>query len=149
MCNEQSEKSHCYETVDETVKKELSSFYEGDKDDVTVSDCGNYSFTYSEFQVKTDPENRGILLRRRSDQEFGRQAAKVYIDGTEVSERLWYFADRNSIKRWLDDEFMVPGSYTEGKTQITVRIEPLVLDNKKAWNEFRYWVFSICNSKLN
>lgn len=57
-------------------------------------------------------------------------------------EYAWYFADRNSMKRWLEDEFVIPYQYLEGKNHIEVQIVPVETDGKVNWNEFGYQVFT-------
>ena len=121
----------------------LTSYYEGDADDVTVQDVVYICQPALEFTCAIRADNSGLRLRRRSDQRLGRQAAHVFVDGQEVFERIWYFADRNEYKRWLDDEFEIPGSYTRGKTLVRVRIEPINMGNGISWNQTGYIVYSL------
>lgn len=118
-----------------------------------VTDIGKAVKGFSEFTVKILPDNVGVMLRRRSDQKFGRQRARVFIDGRRVMERDWYHADRNWVLRWLDDEFEIPVSYTKGKSKLRVRLEFVpVIDLKPqpfatdlpatAWSEYKYTVFT-------
>jgi hypothetical protein len=55
-----------------------------------------------------------------------------------------------SNRRWRDDEFMLPGELTRGRTAVRVRIEFLPVDfpilpgespPERAWTEFRYWAY--------
>jgi hypothetical protein len=48
----------------------------------------------SEFTVRISPENRGVLLRRRSDQMVRGQQAIVSVDGSRVQEGAWNQPDR-------------------------------------------------------
>ncbi len=139
---EESERAHGYRTKGERASGRLTACYEGDNDHILIEDFGREIDGYSEFQVKIHKENAGVRLRRRSDQFTGRQRAAVYIDGVEVKERNWYFADRNPYKRWLEDEFEIPAQYTRGKTSLTVRIEYTQDGESRTWNEFYYWVYS-------
>ena len=132
-----AEQAHAYRSDGETVT--LTSRYEGcsfeDKQfsgsfvPGEVTDTGRAVKTASEFTVAIRPDNEGVRLRRRSDQRFGRQRARVFVDGQPVTERTWYRADRNPHLRWLEDEFEIPAHYTKGKTQIRVKLDfqPTVL----------------------
>ena len=96
------------------------------------------------FQMALDPQNTGAVLQRTSWQQYGRQAARVFVDGVEVTERLWYTADSNPIYCWLDDSFQIPEAYTAGKDFITVTIEPIAADGEKTvWNAAGYRMLSI------
>jgi len=91
------------------------------KDEIT--DWGRAFTGSSQFTAAIRKDNCGVRLRRRSDQYYGRQRAKVFVDGKLVTERTWYRADRNQYLRWLDDEFDIPPVYTRGKDTITLRLE--------------------------
>lgn len=137
-----SEGIHEYRTSGSRGYYALEGYYEGDDDNRMIRDQGHETEGYSEFTVSILPDNGGVRLRRRSDQITGRQKANVYVDGVLVTERSWYFADRNPYKRWLEDEFQIPGAYTAGKRQIRVRLEYVQAGESRAWNEFFYWVYS-------
>ncbi|MBB6635898.1 DUF2961 domain-containing protein [Cohnella thailandensis] len=137
-----SEGVHVYRSTGSRGHYEVESEYE-DGTGRVFRDKGHETEGDSRFVVSVDPRNRGVRLRRRSDQIAGRQRANVYVDGVLVAERSWYFADRNPYKRWLEDEFEIPASYTAGKTDIEVRLEYVQEGETRAWNEFRYWIYSI------
>jgi hypothetical protein len=144
-----SETNHNYKTAGSVIDS-LTSFYEGEFDLVPITEEGRKLTGRSTFNVAIAPENKGVILRRRSDQGSGRQRAKVFVDGILIKERDWYFADRNPFKRWLDDEFFIPERYTIGKSKIEIMIEPVAIDNKSNWNEYFYWIYSQVNgSKPN
>lgn len=69
----------------------------------------------------------------------------VFVDGEEVTERLWYVADSNPYKRWLEDDFEIPAKYTKGKKSLNIRIVPVSMskEGKNTWNEAEYQVFVI------
>ena len=92
-------------------------------------------------------QNEGVRLRRLSDQNDVRQAARVFVDGEEVTERLWYVADSNPYKRWLEDDFEIPARYTKGKKSLNIRIVPVSMskEGKNTWNEAEYQVFCYNN----
>lgn len=141
--NPRSEGIHRYRTSGSRGYYELEAYYEGREDTVPVRDNGQEIEGWCSFVANVDPANRGVRLRRRSDQMTGRQRAAVYVDGALVDERTWYFADRNPYKRWLDDEFDIPASYTSGKSEIEIRIEYVQAGESRTWNAFRYTVYSI------
>lgn len=121
----------------------LTAFFEGDDDDVAVRGCAAAYEGSLTFECRIDENNRGIRLRRQSDQRTGRQAARVYVDGECVQERVWCAPDRNEYKRWLEDEFEIAARYTRGKSHVRIRIEPLAQDGQIAWNQAAYRVFSL------
>lgn len=121
----------------------LTAFFEGDDDDVAVRGCAAAYEGSLTFECRIDENNRGIRLRRQSDQRTGRQAARVYVDGECVQERVWCAPDRNEYKRWLEDEFEIAARYTRGKSHVCIRIEPLAQDGQIAWNQAAYRVFSL------
>ena len=135
-----SEAAHQYRVAGVIWRGELTSRYE---DDVStpLTDRGVAHHGTSEFTVAIRPDNCGVRLRRRSDQQQGQQQARVVVDGVPVTERTWYFADRNPHRRWLEDEFEIPASYTRNKEKIRVRMEYLS-GSDAGWTEFYYWIFS-------
>ncbi len=140
-------KQHKYQLQGLVSKEELDSFYEGDNDHIPVKGQVNHFTGYSSFTIKISPQNIGVRLRRRSDQINPGQCARVFVDGEEVSERLWFFADRNPYKRWLDDEFEIPLRFTTGKSSIQVRIVPVEVGKTTHWNESVYQVY--CHMPLD
>ncbi len=137
-----SEKAHGYAAPGSAVWT-LTSALEGEFDDVAVTGTGRTLAGSSEFTVTVAPENRGVLLRRRSDQARRGQQAAVYVDGRRVAERTWLWPDANPNFRWLDDQFIIPAAYTRGKTTLRLRLEPLAVDGATNWNESYYWVNSL------
>uniref|UniRef100_UPI00403FAD4C DUF2961 domain-containing protein n=1 Tax=Paenibacillus sp. FSL R5-0713 TaxID=2921655 RepID=UPI00403FAD4C len=138
-----SERNHDYKTEGSRGYYTLDSAYEGDQDDIIIRDRGHETDGYSEFTIRIREDNRGVRMRRRCDQITGRQRAFVHVDGVRVTERTWYTADRNPYKRWLDDEFVIPESYTRGKKELHIRVEFIQDGEARAWNEFRYWVYAM------
>ena len=132
-----SERAHAYRSDGEattlTSRYEGCSFedhqFSGGSVPGEVTDSGRAVKTASEFTVAIRPDNDGVRLRRRSDQQLGRQRAQVFVDGEPVAERTWYRADRNPFLRWLEDEFEIPAHYTKGKNKIRVKLvfQPTVL----------------------
>lgn len=136
-----SERAHGYRVEGQTWQGELTSACEDDVS--TVRSSSGRAFTgCSEFTVTIRPDNDGVRLRRLGDQKFGRQRVRVCVDGVPVTEGTWYQPDRNTHRRWVEDEFMIPAVYSRGKSRITLRLEHVPAGDAPAWTEFRYWIFS-------
>lgn len=173
--NSSSERSHAYNSPDASKVETISSHYElgidvypmhvwgMDKDKIPgysalvgkqifqeeVED-GRYTRGTSEFTVKIDPENQGLLLRRTLDYSFPNQTAEVFVsDGSSTNNHkwervgIWYLAGSNtciysdprgeldsrflkaqtSNRQLRDDEFMVPARLTVGKKAIKLKFK--------------------------
>lgn len=142
IASSSSIKSHCYLTGGKTMMRDLTSSYEGSYDTEMITRRVAYlnSQDGSEFIVKIKPENKGVRLRRSSDQEIGQQCADVYVDGKKVFPQ-WYVADCNPYRRWLDDEFEIPAEYAKGKSELKIKISPSIINGKCSWNESKYTIF--------
>ncbi|HHX54593.1 MAG TPA: DUF2961 domain-containing protein, partial [Clostridiales bacterium] len=66
-----------------------------------------------------------------------RQLASVTVDGEKITP--WYFADRNPIKRWLEDDYVIPSKYIAGRSFVSIEIEP----ESDLFNSFGYRVFGV------
>lgn len=137
-------KKHKYRALGNVRKEKLHSSFEGGVDDTIITGEVCRFDGESRFRVKILPDNNGICLRRLSDQSVGRQAAKVFVDGNEITDRLWYVADKNTYKRWLEDDFDIPSELTTGKTSVEIRIIPIdkCETGTPTWNEAAYQIFS-------
>ncbi|HIZ26849.1 DUF2961 domain-containing protein [Barnesiella sp. An55] len=141
LASSQSIKEHRYKARGEVEKSPLVACFEGDADDEEVAGTV-WRFTEgSSFEAGIQPENRGVRLRRLSDQQQSRQCARVWVDGEEVG--VWYLADSNPYKRWIEDEFEIPESFTRGKSMLHIRLEPESREEGAplSWNEAAYVVF--------
>jgi hypothetical protein len=155
-----SEKSHGYLSPQASAAYEITSRYELGVDHLdgkevypAHSDRGRSTKGTSEFTLKLEPKNFGVLLRRKLDYAFPNQRAEVYIaddPGGREPEQLqwkpagiWYLAGSNtclysnpkdelgatehvvqtSNRRFRDDEFLAPRDLTEGRSAIRVRIK--------------------------
>lgn len=113
-----------------------------------TSEDGRYHRSFSEFTINIDPENIGVLLRRKLDYSFPNQTAEVYISATDGKEKwekagIWYLAGSNtalysdppgelepqisctetSNRRFRDDEFMISERLTKHKSAIKIKIK--------------------------
>jgi hypothetical protein len=154
-----SEKAHGYHSPDASAPYEITSRYEWGVDRVggreiypAHTDRGRSTKGASEFNLKLDPNNFGVLLRRKLDYAFANQRAEVFVaDASRGQEGralewkpagVWYLAGSNtcvysnpkeelgatqhvaqtSNRRFRDDEFLIPRDLTQGRSAIRVRV---------------------------
>jgi hypothetical protein len=157
-----SEREHRYDSPQAGEPYEITSRYEWGPDTLAGKeiypahvDVGRKTTGASEFTLRLDPENFGVLLRRKLDYSFPNQRAEVFIaDGKDdrpnafKSAGIWYLAGSNtcvysnpkeelgatqhvvqtSNRRFRDDEFLVPREHTRGRSAIRVRIRFLPVE---------------------
>jgi len=90
------------------------------------------------FMVAIVDGNRGVQLRRMSDQQNGFQSAEVFVDGQDAG--TWTQPLANGTHRWLDDFFTLPAALTSGKQSVAIRLVPTA--GAPAWSAARYTVQS-------
>jgi hypothetical protein len=150
-----SEKRHGYRSPDATQAQDVTSRYEWGPDTLNGKECypattdrGRSTTGSSEFVLNIDPENYGVLLRRKLDYAIPNQRAEVSVaDASGASPQwqaagIWYTAGSNtcvysnpeselgatlhvvetSNRRFRDDEFLVPRNLTRGRSSIRIRI---------------------------
>jgi hypothetical protein len=154
-----SERAHGYHSPDASAPYEITSRYEWGVDHVrgkevypALTDRGRSTKGTSEFTLKLEPKNFGVLLRRKLDYAFPNQRAEVFVadasrgqQGKELAWQpagVWYLAGSNtcvysnpkgelgatqhvvqtSNRRFRDDEFLVPRALTEGRSAIRIRV---------------------------
>lgn len=151
--DEKSEREHNYASPDASAPYEVTSRYEWGPDTVggreiypAETDRGRKTKTASEFTLKIDPRNYGVLLRRKLDYTFPNQRAEVFVaDGTAWKPAgTWYLAGSNtcvfsnpgrgqelgstehvvetSNRRFRDDEFLIPRTLTRGRSSIRIKV---------------------------
>lgn len=168
-----SERSHHYHSPEASEPYEITSRYEWGVDTVRSvtkasaerpastnhivvfppqTDTGRKTRGISEFSLRIDTNNFGVLLRRKLDYSFPNQRAEVFIadaskgflPGTQwASAGVWYLAGANtcvysdpkgelgetlhnvqtSNRRFRDDEFLIPRELTRGRSEIRVRVK--------------------------
>jgi YVTN family beta-propeller protein len=136
-----SESSHSYTINNATWSGAQGFTYDGVMDAYGLVDDGRSNRGYSRFQMAINSSNDGVLLRRRLDYGTGNQKGAVYIDGQYVG--IWYTAGSNPNHRWRDDDFLIPGIYTSGKSSITVQL--VSATPSVDWTEFMYSAYSLVN----
>ena len=153
-----SETAHHYLSPQASVPYSINSRYEWGVDTLhgqeiypATTDYGRKTSGTSEFILKLNPKNFGVLLRRKLDYIFPNQRAEVFIaDGKASADKAnwkpagtWYLAGGNtcvysnpkgelgatqhtvetSNRRFRDDEFLVPRALTQGRSSIRLRVE--------------------------
>jgi hypothetical protein len=115
---------------------------------------GRYTKGSSEFTLKINPDNRGIMLRRTLDYSFPNQKAEVYVADVNGNDwkyaGIWYLAGSNtciysnppeeldfrlynvqtSNRRFRDDEFLITEALTQGKSSVRIRIKHVPVDRE-------------------
>ncbi len=147
------EAAHAYRSPEASAPETLSSRWEWGVDHAgpveiqpETSDVGRHTTTTSEMTFAIDPDNRGVLLRRKLDYGYADQRAEVFVaddrpDAPFVSVGAWLTAGSNrcvfswpkdergalapavqeSNRRWREDELLLPRSLTAGRSRIRVR----------------------------
>jgi hypothetical protein len=113
------------------------------------TDQGRKTRGTSEFTLKLDPANLGVMLRRKLDYQFPNQRAEVFVSDASgdspswQTAGIWYLAGGNtcvysdpreelgatqhnvqtSNRRFRDDEFLLPKALTQGRSRIRVRVQ--------------------------
>jgi hypothetical protein len=155
-----SERAHSYHSPGASAPYAITSRYEWGVDHVrgrevypAHTDRGRSTRGTSEFTLKLEPNNFGVLLRRKLDYAFPNQRAEVFVaDASRGREGgapgwrragVWYLAGSNtcvysnpkeelgktqhvaqtSNRRFRDDEFLVPRELTRGRSAIRVRVK--------------------------
>ena len=156
----QGEQAHHYHSPDASPPYEITSRYECGVDHVhgkqvypAHTDRGRSTTGTSAFTVKLEPENLGVLLRRKLDYSFPNQRAEVFVaDASRGQEGqpadwkpagIWYLPGsstcvysnpkqelgvaqhlvQTSNRKFRDDEFLIPRGLTAGRTSIRVRVQ--------------------------
>jgi hypothetical protein len=141
VANEASERAHRYKAPKSKLTGEVDASYEGNAAWTLLRDAGRiHESGKIRFTVAIAPENDGVRLRRRLDQNIGRQCADVYVDGDLVG--TWYHADENPHLRWYDSEFELPASVTDGKTKLDICLVPRREEGYGAFTDYRYEVLT-------
>jgi hypothetical protein len=161
------EKKHKYNVISGQEKlTEDEGWYEGN-DNSLIKDDGRWFNGRISFEVKIDPENDGVRLRRRINQKNFHQKLSVLIDGLPAG--IWfeqgsnyhlltepdpenhadYIPDWKVMKSiYRDTEFEIPAKLTDGKEKITIELvaegslSAIDPDDEGYCNEYYYWVYS-------
>ncbi|MGA3095061.1 MAG: DUF2961 domain-containing protein [Bryobacteraceae bacterium] len=154
--DEASERQHRYQSPDASAPYEVTSRYELGVDHLkgveiypAHTDRGRTTKGTSEFTLKIDPDNFGVMLRRKLDYSYPNQRAEVYVSDAGSPKPAWKLAGiwrlagsntcvysnpkgelgatehvvQTSNRRFRDDEFLIPRGLTTGRRAIRVRVE--------------------------
>lgn len=130
---------HNYQITNQTNDYRLTSTFDSYLNPDQVTGEVHAQQGSSEFTLAVDPANQGVVLRRSYNQQTGRQAADVYVDGTLVGR--WYQPYANNVSRWAEDDYTIPATDTAGKAAITVKLQ--WVPGSPAWTESTYTSFSV------
>ena len=140
IANEASELSHGYMAKNSKLVRSLDASYEGNYQHSTIRDSGRtHADGTISFRVTIEPDNNGVRIRRRLDQNSPRQKADVYVDGEFTG--TWYNPDHNEFLRWSDSDFDIHPDFTSGKNALNVRLEVKRDQGEGEFNDFRYTVY--------
>jgi hypothetical protein len=149
-----SEKEHKYVSPEASAPYSVTSRFElgvdktrnGEVTYAATTDTGRKTKGASEFTLKIDPRNLGVMLRRKLDYSFPNQKAEVSVmdrDGAWRPAGIWYTAGSNTVvysnpkdelgatehqvqisnRQFRDDEFLIARELTEGRKSIRVRVK--------------------------
>lgn len=130
-----SRQQHAYDDGAAT-QADLTSVYEGDHDDTALTDQVRAGSQPIRFTVTTDLVNRGVTIRRTSDQNVTGQSAKVVVNGKDAG--IWLQPLGNDRQRWLDDNYQLPAALTFGRSKLAIELQP----TGPAWTAANYVVQS-------
>ncbi|MFC7880008.1 DUF2961 domain-containing protein [Isoptericola sp. NPDC057391] len=131
-----SERAHGYTGSGEATA--LTARFEGDHDDVLVTEDVAAATGPVTFTVAVDRGHTGVTLRRLGDQAEAGQSVAVSVDGEAAG--TWSQPTSNTSQRWLEDTFMLPPALTRGERRVTVTLTPT--DGAPAWSAASYQVLS-------
>jgi hypothetical protein len=150
-----SEKAHQYHSPSASAPYQITSRFEWGVDHVrghevypALVEHGRKTTGTSEFTLKLDPRNVGVLLRRRLDYAFPNQRAEVEVADVGTGRPswspagTWYLAGsstcvysnpreelgatqhiaQTSNRRLREDEFLLPLALTKGRAAIRLRV---------------------------
>lgn len=145
--NTSSEQAHNYSISKQIRMETLTSAYDGYEQKVdydTLTDAGRAHCGNSQFTLKLNPENSGARLRKRLNRTGnGVQTVKVFVDDKEAG--IWHFVQSSFApvdQSWVESDYEIPASFTQGKSNIKVRLEYVASDgNNGEVNEYYYWVY--------
>jgi hypothetical protein len=119
------------------TQSDLTAVYEGDHDDIALTDQVRSTTQPTRFSVKIDPVNHGVTLRRTSDQNVAGQSAEVLVNGKDAG--AWLQPLGNTHQRWLDDNYQLPAALTFGRTKLDIELRP----TGPSWTAASYVVQSL------
>lgn len=131
---------HKYKVTGTYKGVSLDGQYEGNYLYTTIRDSGLYH-TDGEisFNIALNRENKGVRIRRRSDQGTSRQKADVYVNGDFAG--TWYDPQSNDILRWYDSEFDIHPKFTENQNSVRIKLVVNKDNNICNFSDFEYTIY--------
>jgi len=138
--NSVAEKAHRFRIEGQTWSGKDTGYYPGIRiyKDSTMDDGRSFQGSTS-FTVNCLKENEGVRLRVKTRHLNG-QEVKVFVNGREVTERSWVIMKNNFEALWVDSDFEIPASYTQGKSKLKIWLETEA--NTPDWTAYNYEVYS-------
>ena len=130
--NRRSERAHRYRGGGAINR--LTSVFEGDDDTVEVTDKTRSTHEAVSFTLRVPRSNRGVRLRRTSDQNAAYQSAKVFVNGEHLG--TWLQSRGNKSQRWLQDSFEIPASVSRHHRKLRVTLRRI--NDSPKWSAARY-----------
>ncbi|MDR3687851.1 MAG: hypothetical protein P4L46_00630 [Fimbriimonas sp.] len=91
------------------------------------------------FRTTIPDRNAGLILRKMYDRFHGRQRARVFVEGEFAG--WWYEPSENRACRWHTSDFGVERRLTEGRSEVTITIEPPA--GVPLWSVSEYQIFAL------
>jgi len=156
VCNRQDIKSHNYRSEPASQPYELESRFEWGPDHrgpkeffPSQKDLVRATKGATQFEVRLEPDNLGVMLRRKFDYAYPNQRANVWVRAQDAADwqyaGQWYTAGSNtcvhsdprktgelgaaehnvitSNRRWREEEFLIPRKLTSGAERMEVKME--------------------------
>ena len=153
-----SERTHAYQSPEASAPYEITSLYDAGVDTFQgeviyppLTDKARKTTTASEFTLKINPKNLGVMLRRTLDYQYPNQRAEVFVANPHALSNeadwkpagIWYSAGsttwvssnpgpelgptehqvHTSNRRFREEEFLLPKNLTAGRSSLRVRVK--------------------------
>ncbi|GHE68610.1 hypothetical protein GCM10014715_22910 [Streptomyces spiralis] len=134
------EQAHHYTSADPGPATTLDSVFEGDqRDPARLTAATRATHAPVTFVLAVDLGNRGVELRRTSDQKAAHQQVEVRVNGRRLPD--WYQPLGNGERRWLDDTYLIPSAVTHGRKALTITLTPPA--GAPDWSAASYTAYSL------
>lgn len=136
----ESEGSHGYRSAPGGKLETLAAHPEGENFEATIEARGRvHGGGEIAFRVAVDPRNDGVRLRRRIDQKYRGQSARVFVAGRFAG--LWRHGYENESLRWFDTDFDIAPALTRGRERLDIRLVLEPGPDGETFTEYGYEVF--------
>lgn len=140
VTNRASAGFHKYRATGNYKGGSIDAKYEGNYFNSAIRDSGFYhKGGVISFVIALSPDNKGVRIRRRSDQAVGRQKATVFVNGNYAG--TWYDPQSNDILRWYDSEFDIHSKFTENQNSVNIKLIINTENDTYNFSDFEYHIF--------